>query len=784
MSYDTQKLLEFEKILNRISLFAHSPATILLLQTLSPLREREEIELRFARIDEIRSLAASGIRLPLAPFEEIKEILELARPEGSTLSPGELSQLMPLLKVSQDLATLFGYRTDIPLLKELAHDVQGFPDILEPLERTIAPDGGILDTASDLLFNLRKSHRNLVSRIRKRLEEIVRERATAIFLQDDFITQRNGRWVIPVRMDSKGMVPGVVHDVSRTGETAFMEPIEVIAMVNELENIGAEEKAEQIRILKEITGWIREDSNLILADFEAVVRLDLLNSLASFATLIDASVPRMTDEMFLKIESGCHPLLLLFHKERSGRSVVPLDLEIGGSSGTRTLLITGPNTGGKTIAIKTVGVLTLMAQSGIPVPAGKNSVFPVPAAVSADIGDDQSIEESLSTFSSHIRKIVKILHKADERTIVLLDELGTGTDPVQGGAIACAVLADLASKGCMVLATTHLIDIVAFVQKSQNMINGAMEFDRSTLAPGYRLTIGEPGQSHALDIARQCGLPERIIVTAGNMVGRMESEFHSLLAELKETRMRNDSLHGELLRREAGIAEKERSVEEALCSAGTRLREAREKGIISAKELVNTTKAELNRILEEAKRERSRKSAGALAAVEEKLVTELEQIRPKSVIQPEAIEPGSKVFVTALGHNATVLAVDKNQKRLRLHAGSMEIELPFSAVSSPLETTSDKRDNKRSRRHHEPDVERELNVIGLRVEEALCAVDKFLDNCSLTGTREVRIIHGIGTGSLMRGVREHLARSPQVEVFRKGENFEGGDGITVVTLNN
>jgi len=784
MSSDTQQLLEFERILARISLFAHSPASIQTLQTLSPIPKREEIELRFALTEEIRSLAASGISLPFVPFEDIREILDLARPEGASLSPDELSLLMPLLRVSQNLASLFSYRTDIPLLKESARDVQGFPDILEPLERTIAPDGGLLDTASDLLFTLRRSHRNLVSRIRKRLEEIVRERATAIFLQDDFITQRNGRWVIPVRMDSKGMVPGVVHDVSRTGETAFMEPIEVIGMVNELENLSAEEKAEQIRILKEITGWIREDSDLILADFEAVVKLDLLNSLASFANLVDANVPHMSGEMYLKIESGYHPLLLLFHKERSGRSVVPLDLELGGSSGIRTLLITGPNTGGKTIAIKAAGLLTLMAQSGIPVPAGKNSVFPASAAVCADIGDDQSIEESLSTFSSHVRKISMILKRADERTIVLLDELGTGTDPVQGGAIACAVLAELASKGCLVLATTHLIDIVAFVQKSPGMINGAMEFDRSTLTPGYRLTTGEPGQSHALDIARQCGLPERIIVKAGEMVGRMESEFHSLLAELKETRNRNESLHGELLKREASIAQKERSIEEALGSVETKLREAREKGIISARELVNTTKAELNRILDEARRERSRKSPAALAAVEEKLLSELEQIRPQTGIKPEALESGSKVFVTALGHNATVLAVDKSQKRLRLRAGSMEIELPFSAVSAPAAESPGKRTYKSSGTQSTADSENELNLIGFRVDEAIAILDKFLDNCTLAGTKEVRIIHGKGTGSLMRGVREYLSESSQVETFRKGESFEGGDGVTVVTLNN
>jgi DNA mismatch repair protein MutS2 len=267
------------------------------------------------------------------------------------------------------------------------------------------------------------------------------------------------------------------------------------------------------------------------------------------------------------------------------------------------------------------------------------------------------------------------------------------------------------------------------------------------------------------------------------MVGRLESEFHALLAELKETRNRNESLHFDLLQREAAIIEKERAAEEALESAGTRLREAREKGITSARELVNSTRAELNRILEEARRERSRKSSEALAAVEEKLLKEQEQIRPKTGILPETLEPGTTVFVTVLGHNATVLAVDNDHKRLRLRAGSMEIELPFSAVSAPTAEGPGKKDYKRSGVKSAPDAVNELNLIGARVDEAIELLDKFLDSCTLSGAREVRIIHGKGTGTLMRGVREYLARCPQVEAFRAGENYEGGDGVTVVTLN-
>jgi DNA mismatch repair protein MutS2 len=784
MIKDTPRLLEFEKIIDRISLFAHSPATTPLISALSPLSSKIDIELRLSLVEEIRNLFNSGIKLPIEPFEDIVRVIELARPEGSLLSTDELSLLIPVLKVSDRIKKFLLYRSDVPLLIRVSGDVSSFPDILEPLEQSIAPDGGLLDSASNLLFNLRRNQRHLVARIRKRLEEIVRERETAIFLQDDFVTQRNGRWVIPVRMDSKGMVPGVVHDVSRSGETAFMEPIEIISIVNELENLNAEEKAEQIRILKEITAWIREDADAILSSFRALVNLDFLNSIASFADLIDARKPQISDEMTIEIHGGYHPLLLMMANETSVKSVVPLDLSLGGETGVRTLLITGPNTGGKTIAIKVAGVLTLMAQSGIPVPAGCKSVFPARAKIAADIGDEQSIEESLSTFSSHIRKISAILDKADERTIILLDELGTGTDPLQGGAIACATLAELMKKGSVVLATTHLIDIVTYVQKTPGMMNAAMEFDRKSLTPLYRLTIGEPGQSHALDIARRCGLPERIIEAATLFAGKMESEFHSLLSDLKAGRRANELLNSELLFRENEISAKELQLEIAQKELDRLRREAREKGILEAKAIVNSAKAELNHILEEARKEKCLKTARTIASLEKELETELNEISPKPMIDAKTLRAGSTVYLKTLGSNATVLTVDGKHERLRLRAGNLEVEVPFSAISA-AESEPHARKTAfpgKSRKQHHPETAYELNLVGWRVEEALTELDKFLDSSALNGLAEVRIIHGKGTGALMRGVREDLSRNPHVENFRSGESFEGGEGVTVVKL--
>lgn len=784
MIKDTLRLLEFEKIVDCVATFAHTPAALPLIRALAPLGAKVAVELRLALIEEIRQLAISGIRLPLAPFEDIAAIIELARPEGSLLSTDELSLLVPVLQVSDKIKKLLDYRSDIPLLRQISADVNSFPDILEPLEQTIAPDGGLLDTASNLLFTLRKNQRHLLARVRKRLEEIVREREVAIFLQDDFITQRNGRWVIPVRMDSKGMVPGVVHDVSRSGETAFMEPIEIIGMVNELENLNAEEKTEQIRILKEITAWIREDADAILASFKAVINLDFLNSIASFADHVEARNPQITESMTLEIHEGYHPLLLLMGEGSSKKSVVPLDLRLGEEAGIKTLLITGPNTGGKTIAIKVAGLLTLMAQSGIPVPADRKSVFPAKARIVADIGDEQSIEESLSTFSAHIRKITAILATADQQTLVLLDELGTGTDPLQGGAIACAALEELMRQGAVVLATTHLVDIVTFVQKTAGMMNAAMEFDQKSLTPLYRLTMGEPGQSHALDIARRCGMPERIIEAATLFAGKMESEFHSLLSDLKHSRQESELLHAGLLARENQLAAKEEQLEAALRDLHRLRHEAKEKGLADAKAMVNSARAEINRILETAKKEKGRNAVSSLAALETKLDAQLEEISPKPGIAAESLLPGASVYVKALGNNATVLTVDSRHKRLRLRAGSLELEVPFSAVSAAESGNGGVKSPRKPRSSDQSPVSHELNLIGWRVEEALLELDKFLDSSLLNGLHEVRIIHGIGTGNLLRGVREYLARSPHVESYRAGEGFEGREGVTIVTMRN
>ena len=774
------RTLEFDRILQEITRWCHSGASGDAVLGILPLRERDAIARRFGMVEEIRALMSQGVPLKLSAFEDVTPILEKLGPEGVVLAPLELVSFLPLLRVLAAVSIQMGYRDDIPLLKEMAGSITGFPDILDPLDRSLDAEGNILDTASRLLFDLRSRKRALTARIRKRLEEIVRERDIAVFLQDDFVTQRGGRWVIPVRMDSKGQVHGVVHDVSNSGETAFMEPLEIIGLANELENLTAEEKVEEIRILREICAWIREDADEIAAQLATLIQLDLLNAVACFADSLDARVPEIGQTRTLRLVRARHPILLLMQREGGTRETVPLDLSLGEDESV--MVITGPNAGGKTIALKTAGLLLLMALSGIPVPADGSSVFPLIDGLLADIGDEQSIESSLSTFSAHVANISTILRLAGGASVVLLDELGTGTEPVQGAALACSVLQELQEKGALVIATTHLTDIIGFVHKRDGMVNASMEFDRETLTPLYRLKKGEPGQSHALEIARRYGLPDGVIERAHAMLGRMETEFHALLEDLKSQRMKYDETLADLEQRVRATAEQERILEVRRAGWERERRETLEKSYRDSKDIVSGVKRELNAILEEAKRERSRTSMKKLTVVEERVEEKLREMGGEPSLAIDQVREGDTVFVRSIGFDAVVVKPDPKSGRVRLLAAGKELEVSLADIA-PRRGAAPKPPRKARKIEEErEEVPHQLHLIGLRVDDALKKLEPFLNHASLDGIGEVRIVHGKGTGALMRGVREYLDGHPLVESFRDGEPFEGGAGVTVVKV--
>jgi DNA mismatch repair protein MutS2 len=785
---ETLARLEFDKLLTEISRHAHSSCTAERINSIRPLNDLQEIRTISGRIGEIRALDLSGNSLALGSFEDIRPFLELLRPVGAILAPLDLLLFIPVLRLYAALDRQFMHRVDIPLLKYIEPQLRSFPDILEPLVASIDADGSIMDSASTLLKETRRAKRGLAGRIRKKIEEIIRDSGIEKFLQDDFITQRSGRWVIPVRMDSKGMVKGVVHDVSSSGETAFMEPLEIIPFVNELENLTAEEKAEEIRILRQLSSWIREDAGQLAACFETLLELDRLGSMARFATDYDLEPARLNEQGELRLVEARHPLLLMMQRRGMLKNVEPLGLELGGSApdSDSVMVITGPNAGGKTISLKTAGMLALMALSGLPVPAGSRSTFPLIDSLLVDIGDEQSIEQSHSTFSAHAARITAILQQSGARTLVLLDELGAGTEPLQGAAIACGVLHELQQQGSMVIATTHLSDIIGFVHRTPCMINAGMEFDDASFTPLYRLIVGEPGQSHAVEIARRFGMPERVIAFARQMLGNAGSEFAGLLTELRQRRKEFEDLRSSLEARELFLDQRSTDLDTRADEVLQIRKEAAEKGWSDAKELISDTRRRTNALLEELKREKRSEIVDELRQTETDLINQLKpQAALPGLVPLKSVKQGDSVHIGSLGYDGVVLTLDNRHAKARVRAGRMELDVPLTDLSGPQGATV-RSGKKGSPAPWKVDIveseQRELKLIGMRVDEALAELEPFINHAAAAGLSEVRIIHGVGTGRLRDAVREELERHPLVEGHRPGEPHEGRDGATVVTL--
>ena len=784
---DTNSLnsLEFPKVLELVAGYAHSDASRRAVRDITPFDKMGDILRRQGLIGEILRMSSEGSPLRISSFPDIAPLIAKTRPEGAVLAAFELAGFVPVLDIAKTISEQVHEKKGLPFLEELTFELTGFPDILRLLKRSIDSEGNILDSASALLSDLRERIRRLEARIQKRLEEMVRDEKLAVFLQDDFITKRSGRWVIPVRMDSKGQVAGVVHDVSHSGETAFMEPLAIINIANELENLVAEQKAEEIRIVRNISARIRESADGIAAEYGVIIQLDLLNSIADFAESLGMEIPQVTGTGGVTLRRARHPLLLIALKRaREKQDVVPLDTSLGGDN--TVMVITGSNAGGKTIAIKTIGLLFLMALSGMPVPASSASTFPLSTRILVDIGDEQSIENSLSTFSAHISNISAILKSTGPGALVLIDELGTGTDPDEGAALACAVLKELRETGGLVFATTHLSDIKGFVHRTEGMVNASMEFDRKTLLPLYRLRIGEPGQSHAIETARRYGLPESIIDSAKAMLGGVKTEFDNLIDDLHRKREAYESGVEEIERERIDLREKMGLADRKLSEAEASKKEALAKAYQEAAGIVLDAKRRMHSLMEELKRSERARGREIIKEVEEVQRDLSEKLREYDIADSGPlplgeIREGDVVFVMSLGYDASVIKVNKKERRIRVLAGGKEIEVPAADIAAGRgKSLAGGKETQAA--VPEEALSSRINLVGLRVDEALSKLEPFLNHAALAGLAEITVIHGFGTGALARAVREHLEGHPLIKNFRKGEPAEGGGGVTVATL--
>ena len=778
--------LEFNKLLEIVAQYARSDASRNAILSIAPLSSKQEIEDRFACIKEIMRMSQKAMPLDILPFRDIEPLLQKVQPKDAVPETVELVWLMDLLSSAYNAARQIKEDNSLINLNKLIKNLTGMPELLNILRRSIDKDGGILDSASHELSNLRREKRRIETKIRKSLEEITRDENTAAFLQDNFITQRSGRWVIPVRMDSKGHVQGVVHDVSRTGETAFVEPISIIGLSNELENIIADEKAEEIRILKVLGLQIRKQADEIKDEFGTLVYLDMLKSIAMFADRFRMQIPEINEQNILKLSKARHPLLLYSSAQKNRMNdIVPIDVNIGEDKSV--MVITGPNAGGKSVTIKTIGLLSAMALSGMPVPADSSITIPLFHNLLVDIGDRQSIADNLSTFTAHLSNMMEFLKKADSSTLVLIDELGTGTDPEEGAALACAILKELKAKGSLIFATTHLTDIKVFAHKTEGMVNASMEFDHKTLAPLYRLRIGEPGQSFAIETAKRYGMPESIIESARIMLGKGRAELENLLHDLEQKRRHYEDSAGDMKKHERELTEREEKLGRLLKDAEAKKKELFAKAYKDASEIIADTKRQMNSLLEEIKKAEKDKAKIILrkaSTVHEQAIEKIREYKSADTetLSMDELKEGDAVFIKSIGSDAVITKLLKKSSRVKIKTEKWEMEVPLSDVGRKKGETVKVKKGGVSISASEEAVAAQINLIGLRVDEAIPRLEKFLNHALLAGFSEVTIIHGTGAGILSKAVREHLSGHRLVEGFRSGEQSEGGAGVTVVTL--
>lgn len=775
------KTLEYDKIRAMVAERTQCCTGRELAEAMEPVFTNGEAASQMALTAEAEKLLIRTGRSPAEGFPDLRGCLKRVH-AALYLSPGELLGVARCLKAIRLCKEALESAEDCPLLGNLAQWLQAHRSIEEEIGRCIAGEEEISDGASPALLRIRRSMRIANDRVRERLGNMIRSATFQKYLQEPLVTIRNGRFVLPVKQEYRQNVPGLIHDQSGSGATLFIEPTAVVELGNEYKKLLGEEEEEIQRILSELTALCAPYSQDILEGLGILGQVDLAFAKARLGREMEGVQPEMDQQGFLRIIKGRHPLI---PKEQ----VVPIDVWLGEEF--TTLIITGPNTGGKTVTLKTVGLFALMAQSGLFIPAQTGSRLPVFQAVYGDIGDEQSIEQSLSTFSSHMTNIVEILKQADAGSLVLLDELGAGTDPVEGAALAMSILEELHSRGCRTVATTHYSEIKAFALTRAGMENASMEFDVDRLCPTYRLFIGIPGKSNAFEISKRLGMEERLIEKAREYLKGEDVKFEDVISGAEAQRRQAEE------ERRLAAAERDATAKlrEEMEKQRARLEGERETLRAKAREdsrrLVNETREEMEKLvaairaipgLDQRAADRViQRSRDALRKREADLAEPLEKKSQAPGAAPKQVRPGETVRILSLDQKATVLSPADAKGDVQVQAGIMKLTVKLKDLRLIQDTAPTKGVGK-----VQLDTQRqgglELDVRGKLVDEAVLEVDRYIDNCLMSGLDQVSIIHGKGTGALRAGIQDYLKRDKRVKSYRMGAYGEGDAGVTVVTL--
>jgi len=773
--------LEYDKILDIMTQHLASEVGREFAMKLRPVTAIKEAETLLEQTWEAESIYTRTGRTPVTGFPDVRELV--GRMHASLfLSTRELLAIAQAMRAAREAKDILQSGDENSLLCNLANRLTSHRSVEEEVARCILGEDEISDNASAELNRIRRQMKIVGERVREKLNSMLKSMTTQKYLQEAVITIRNGRYVLPVKAECRSQVPGLVHDQSSSGATLFVEPSAVVELGNENKRLLIEEKNEIERILSGLTAMIEPFADEMHMSCNVMGALDVIFARAIMARDQRAVRPKMNETGCIRIVRGRHPLI---PKDR----VVPVDIWLGETF--RTLIITGPNTGGKTVTLKTVGLFSLMAMSGMFIPADEGTELSTFDNVFADIGDEQSIEQSLSTFSSHMTNTVRILAEADARSLVLLDELGAGTDPIEGAALAQAILESLYERSTLTVATTHYSEIKAFALMHPGMQNASMEFDVDRLCPTYRLFIGIPGKSNAFEISRRLGLNDAVIDRAQDFLQKKDVAFETVLSEAEQarrsaendkeaiykTRIETEKIKSELDKEKKKLEDEKTLLRQKAREDARRMvqetRQDMEKLIAQLRAIENIDQKQLERAVQS--------SRDAMRKTEERLYEQAVQ-RDTAGEAPTKVHPGERVKLITLGQEATVLKPADAKGEVLVQAGVMKLSIPLNDIR-PVEqkkkpqqtaakvTLSQDRGNALS-----------IDLRGSMVDDACLELDRFIDNALITGVHEFYVVHGKGTGALRNGVQAYLKNHPRVKTYRIGAYGEGDAGVTVVTL--
>ncbi len=776
------RVLEFVKIRERLAGLAVTELGAEKCRALCPSADFSAVRRALDETEEAVVMLSFLGGCPLVAYGDVREQVTLAR-KGAALGLRALLDVAGCLRAARAArSALVRDKGDTPILTGLASRLTALPSIEQEITSAIISDEEIADKASAELYQLRRQIRGANERMRDKLNSMIKSATFSKYLQDAIITLRGDRYCIPVKQEYRTSVPGLVHDQSSSGATLFIEPMAVVEMGNDLKQLRAKEQLEIVRILQALSDQLAPHADAIHENIDLLTHLDMAFAKGQLSRDMSAVLPKLNQRGYIKIIRGRHPLI-------DPKAVVPSDLWLG--EAFTTLIITGPNTGGKTVTLKTVGLFTLMAQAGLHVPAQLGTEMAVFGRVFADIGDEQSIEQSLSTFSSHMTNIVHIMQNAQENDLVLFDELGAGTDPTEGAALAQSILVSLLRRQIRTMATTHYSELKAFALGTPGVENASVEFDVESLRPTYRLSIGIPGKSNAFEISRKLGLSQELIDASRALLSKEEIRFEDVIA--------NAEFHRQVAERERVLAEELRQETVRMRDEAEKLQrsmeEAKQKHLHKAKEdarrVLENARREAEGILSDLKTLRKQQNsplaeAQALQKRLEKGIDELSEglAQPSqfAFTPPKTVRVGDSVEIVHLKTKGTVLSLPDNKGEVQIQAGIMKMKAHLTQLKL-LEPPKEKASRVLAQTGTASrTVPLETDVRGMALDEALPAVDTYLDEATLAGLSEVSIIHGKGTGVLRTGIQRHLKRHMHVKSYRDGVYGEGEQGVTVVRL--